>query len=292
MRMFFFRGWATAIALVFVLCEVDILPSTSKIEVQVVNFRGLCPLSPWVLIAGLLAFFPGLILSPYVPNLLGKEICFLDVVSINQSDRDLMERGIYGLGGFLSMSKQLRVLWSPDYLQRLWCVYLVEICIGANVIETVDICRYRRLIPSGQQSRSETSCFTSLHVFCSIVDIPKSFSAKVWTGSVSEGKSCWEDRFGSPLHRGNCQLYHVGFLRSSGHVLANSSDECKTYLHLCRLHSVVDSCIHCLPFSATLHETKDATRCRAQVVRCGAGRVPQSVRSWVCLWGHHNVVWQ
>lgn len=31
-----------------------------------------------------------------------------------------MERGIYGLGGFLSVAKELRVLWSTPYLSRLW----------------------------------------------------------------------------------------------------------------------------------------------------------------------------
>ena len=30
-----------------------------------------------------------------------------------------MERGIYGLGGFLKVAKELRVLWSPPYLSRL-----------------------------------------------------------------------------------------------------------------------------------------------------------------------------
>ncbi|CAE7807455.1 unnamed protein product [Symbiodinium sp. CCMP2592] len=44
-------------------------------------------------------------------------------VSIHQTDPTLMERGIYGLGGFLKVSKELRVLWSPPYLSRLWCVF-------------------------------------------------------------------------------------------------------------------------------------------------------------------------
>ena len=30
--------------------------------------------------------------------------------------------GIYGIGGFLAVSRELRVLWSPPYLSRLWCV--------------------------------------------------------------------------------------------------------------------------------------------------------------------------
>lgn len=35
-------------------------------------------------------------------------------------EQELMERGIYGLGGFLQVSKELRVLWSAPYLSRLW----------------------------------------------------------------------------------------------------------------------------------------------------------------------------
>jgi len=45
------------------------------------------------------------------------------VVSIHQVDQELMERGIYGLGGFLRVSRELRVLWSAPYLSRLWCVF-------------------------------------------------------------------------------------------------------------------------------------------------------------------------
>ena len=51
----------------------------------------------------------GLFLS--LPELcVASPTCFLDVVSIHQTDSDLMERGIYGLGGFLKVSKQLRAL--------------------------------------------------------------------------------------------------------------------------------------------------------------------------------------
>lgn len=34
-----------------------------------------------------------------------------------------MHRGIRGIGSFLLVSKELRILWSPAYLQRLWCVF-------------------------------------------------------------------------------------------------------------------------------------------------------------------------
>ena len=65
--------------------------------------------------------FLGLLSAPYLHSLCCEPtMCFLDVVSIHQTDQELMERGIYGLGGFLSVSKELRVLWSTPYLSRLW----------------------------------------------------------------------------------------------------------------------------------------------------------------------------
>ena len=48
------------------------------------------------------------------------EVCFLDVACIHQTDEELMARGVYGLGGFLRQSAELKVLWSPPYLTRLW----------------------------------------------------------------------------------------------------------------------------------------------------------------------------
>ena len=49
-------------------------------------------------------------------------MCFVDVACIHQADEDLMRRGIQSIGGFLSVSRELRILWSPVYLSRLWCV--------------------------------------------------------------------------------------------------------------------------------------------------------------------------
>ncbi|CAL1132540.1 unnamed protein product, partial [Cladocopium goreaui] len=43
-----------------------------------------------------------------------------------------MERGIYGIGGILSVSKELRVLWSEPYLSRLWCVFELAAFRKAN----------------------------------------------------------------------------------------------------------------------------------------------------------------
>ena len=39
-----------------------------------------------------------------------------DVACISQVDEDLKQRGVYGLGGSLSVAKELRILWGPSYL--------------------------------------------------------------------------------------------------------------------------------------------------------------------------------
>jgi len=51
--------------------------------------------------------------------------------------RHLQQRSLpnpfrYGLGGFLSVSQELRVLWSPPYLTRLWCVFEIGAFRKAN----------------------------------------------------------------------------------------------------------------------------------------------------------------
>ncbi|CAE7692838.1 unnamed protein product [Symbiodinium sp. CCMP2592] len=72
-------------------------------------------------------------LAPYFPDIVDKgQSCFLDVVSINQVDPEMMRQGIYGLGGFLSASKELRILYSAPYLTRLWCVFELAAFRTAN----------------------------------------------------------------------------------------------------------------------------------------------------------------
>ena len=102
-----FLGWVLGVTLAIVLCIFDVLPM----------------ISGWIFIFGIPAAFLGLFGSVYIPNQISQsQICFLDVVSIHQTDAGLMERGIYGLGGFLKVAKELRVLWSRPYLSRLWCL--------------------------------------------------------------------------------------------------------------------------------------------------------------------------
>lgn len=63
----------------------------------------LLPLGCWVSISSLVGLLLGLFISPYFPCFNGRPgRCFIDMVSIDQSDPEKIEEGIYGIGGFLS----------------------------------------------------------------------------------------------------------------------------------------------------------------------------------------------
>ncbi len=49
--------------------------------------------------------------------------CFLDKLCIHQADAALKQQAIDSLDIFLRFSRRLLVLWSPGYLNRLWCTY-------------------------------------------------------------------------------------------------------------------------------------------------------------------------
>ena len=48
---------------------------------------------------------------------------FLDRLCIAQHDAELKALGILGLASFLRHSKEMTVLWSENWISRLWCVY-------------------------------------------------------------------------------------------------------------------------------------------------------------------------
>ena len=78
-------------------------------------------LGPWIIISAGAFLVAGLLLSPYLP--LKTQVCFLDVACIHQGRDDMFERGLYTIGGCLTATKELRVLYSPEYLSSLWCVF-------------------------------------------------------------------------------------------------------------------------------------------------------------------------
>jgi len=125
--------WATTVLSVAALCLLHFIPSPWPVKMHVMDFQAACPVGPCIMLASIMATILGLFASPYFPNLLGKpDMCFFDMASIHQTDSKLMERGIYGIGGFLSVTRDLRVLWSPPYLSRLWCVFELSAYRTAN----------------------------------------------------------------------------------------------------------------------------------------------------------------
>jgi len=124
-------AWTCAAGLAFALSMFDVLELPFEYEPHHVVVQASCPLGFWVMLLGNAAVIVAVFASPYLPC--RKQCaCFLDAVSINQADSELQERGVYGIGGFLKVSDELLVMWSPLYLTRLWCVYEIAMFRYAN----------------------------------------------------------------------------------------------------------------------------------------------------------------
>ncbi|CAJ1430873.1 unnamed protein product, partial [Effrenium voratum] len=131
---FILLSWASVASMFFVLCILDVLPMPFSVHVTVLEFQAPCESGFWVVFPSLLIAILSVLVWPWVPEVLclKSNKCFLDVVCIHQTDADLKERGIYGLGGFLKVSRELRVLWTSPYLSRLWCVFELTAYHSAN----------------------------------------------------------------------------------------------------------------------------------------------------------------
>ena len=57
----------------------------------------------------------GLLLAPCLPEVFFTDVCFFDAASIYHADAPLKQRSFEALGGFISISKELRALWTPDF---------------------------------------------------------------------------------------------------------------------------------------------------------------------------------
>ncbi|CAE7438420.1 unnamed protein product [Symbiodinium sp. CCMP2592] len=124
-------GWSIAATSVGLLYAANLLPSlpfqVSLPQGPVVN------MAPWVHVVSPWIALCGLMCAPYISSSFSSTTrCFLDVVCVNQADELQQERGIYGIGGFLAVSRELRILWSPPYLSRLWCVFEIAAFRKAN----------------------------------------------------------------------------------------------------------------------------------------------------------------
>ena len=127
--------WAFGVILGFALCMLNIIPLFELCHHTALGFTGVIPSSCWIQIFGLLGILLGCLLFPHLP-FCKKDKCFLDFACINQTDETKMAEGIMSISAFLVASKELRVLWSPPLLSRLWCVF--------------EIAAYRKLNPTGK----------------------------------------------------------------------------------------------------------------------------------------------
>ena len=127
-------SWLVCTILAASLCASDVLPATWYFEVKIHTWLGWGFHSPWIRLSGLLGFAIGLLTAAYWPSwpLRPSDLAFVDVVSIDQGDPHLTQQGVYGLGGFLALSSELRVLWSAPLFSRLWCVFELAAFRKAN----------------------------------------------------------------------------------------------------------------------------------------------------------------
>ena len=151
-------AWVAAAALAFFLGGNGTLPLPFPYNPRHFDLQMDCYMGPWLCVFGHLATVLGLLLSPYIPRC-QLSMCFLDVVSINQVDSEKKAKGVYGIGGFLSVSRELRILWSVPYMSRLWCVFEIaayrranpqgRITMSALFVETVAFCMWACLLGVG-----------------------------------------------------------------------------------------------------------------------------------------------
>ncbi|CAE7748274.1 unnamed protein product [Symbiodinium necroappetens] len=132
--------WLLTMMLLAVLYGYNLLPKPGRYLPQGFDSESI-PAGPWMAIFSLPSCLLGVVIAVYLPEKIwSSPTCFLDAVSINQNDQTLMMQGIYGLGGFLKASEELRILWSPPYFSRLWCVF--------------ELAAYRTANPNGKVSLS------------------------------------------------------------------------------------------------------------------------------------------
>ncbi|KAF4693322.1 hypothetical protein FOZ60_011302 [Perkinsus olseni] len=84
---------------------------------------------------GFVSFLLGLIIIPLFKH--RNTIVFLDKCCIPQNDPIAKAYGISRLADYLRVSNKLLILWSPDYLERLWCVYELAVFLRFHKKEEV-----------------------------------------------------------------------------------------------------------------------------------------------------------
>ena len=74
-----------------------------------------------------------------------------------QVDQKLMERGVYGIAGFLRISRELRILFSAPYFSRLGCTVLSQVSMFELVLLIAPLLRSEGKSSRGQRARIEVA---------------------------------------------------------------------------------------------------------------------------------------
>eukprot|EP00438_Fugacium_kawagutii_P018593 Skav209995 [mRNA] locus=scaffold3061:58067:62086:+ [translate_table: standard] len=124
--IFMLTAWVIVACGVFVLCFYDFLPLGWRYDAEALGEVVECHLGLWIVGFSMPACLLGLLLAPFLPEVSHfAGSCFFDAVSIHHADPMMRQRGLNGLGGFMSISKELRALWTTDFASRLWCIFEV-----------------------------------------------------------------------------------------------------------------------------------------------------------------------
>ena len=111
-------GWFLMTSLALPLRLLDIIDSPFVVSLAGAGRQGKVSMSPWLLLLGSMGTLLGLVSSVWVP--FGSQLCFLDIACVHQGDPELLRRGISNIGGCLSVSSELRVLYHPSYFRSLF----------------------------------------------------------------------------------------------------------------------------------------------------------------------------
>ncbi|CAE6950541.1 unnamed protein product [Symbiodinium sp. CCMP2456] len=123
-----------ASVVIMIMYRLDMLPMPLRFASQYTLFPRVIPCGPWGTLFAFVVSLVALLCAPLLPC--PSFDIFYDVACIHQTDPVMRERGVYGIGGYMTVSKELRILWSVPYLSRLWCIF--------------ELAGYRRANPNGK----------------------------------------------------------------------------------------------------------------------------------------------